>query len=274
MLIMNGGGACWSSLMACSIDASTTAAPIGPAADGPDRYFGDWNVIIASYCDGSVFSGNNEVQEADGTTRYHHGSQNLTASLDIAAEHFPDTKQFLVGGFSAGGFGTLPGMVLARLYYPKADLFVMDDSGPGVQNLDQPQGIEERLTEWKFADSIPDSCTVCDHGRGELSGMFTWMLDRDPNVKISVLSYFEDNVIGTFFLGLPGPEYKALLTSWTGKVQSAHPDRFERYMLPGTSHVVSAGYRTVKADGVAVSDWTEGMVKGDAIWTDLLATGP
>jgi hypothetical protein len=45
-------------------------------------------------------------------------------------------------------------------------------------------------------------------------------------------------------------------------------------MLPGSSHVVSAGYRTVKADGVAVSDWTEGMVKGDAVWKDLLATGP
>lgn len=274
MVILNGGGACWSSLCAATPTASVRAAPIGPAADGPDRYFGDWNVVIASYCDGSVFSGNNEVTLPNGSTRYHHGSQNLTAAMDIAKEHFGDSKQVLVGGFSAGGYGTLPGMVLGRLYYPKADLFVMDDSGPAVQNLDQPQGIEERLAEWKFADSIPASCTVCNEGRGELTGMFSWMLERDPNVKISVLSYFEDGVIGGFFLGLPGPEYKALLTTETGKVQSAHPDRFKRYMLPGTSHVVSAGWRTVTADGVAVSDWTAGMVKGDAVWKDLLAAGP
>ena len=273
MIIMNGGGACWSSLMACTKVADQTAVPIGPATvDEPA--FGDWNVVIASYCDGSVFSGNNEVTEAGGAIRYHHGSQNLTATMDIAAEHFPDTKQLMVGGFSAGGFGTLPGMVLGRLYYPKADLFVLDDSGPGVQNLDQPQGIEERLTEWKFADSIPETCTMCNKGRGKLTGMFDWMLERDKNIKISVLSYFEDGVIGGVFLGLAGPDYKKLLTDWTGEVQTAYPDRFKRYMLPGSSHVVSAGWKTVTADGVKVSEWTAGMVKDAPIWKDLLATGP
>ena len=37
-----------------------------------------------------------------------HGRQNLAAALDLAAEHFGDSKQVLIGGFSAGGYGCLP----------------------------------------------------------------------------------------------------------------------------------------------------------------------
>jgi hypothetical protein len=105
--------------------------------------------------------------------------------------------------------------------------------------------------------------------------MFSWILKNDSQMRISVLSYFEDSVIGTAFNGLSGPEYKELLTTETDKAHSAYPDRFNRFMLPGTMHVVSTGWPSVTAGGVTVSDWTSAMAKGDAsVWTDILATGP
>jgi hypothetical protein len=271
MIILNGGGACWTALCAATEVADQTVTTIGPAAEKTGEPYGDWNVIVASYCDGSVFSGDNDFTQTDGTVRHHHGIQNLAATLDIAKEHFGTSKQVMVAGFSAGGYGTIPGMVATRLLFPKADLFVMDDSGPGLQNLDNPEGIQQRLDEWQFQKTIPDSCTDCQKGKGQLTPMFSWMLQRDTNMKVSLMSYYEDGVIGVFFLGLQGPDYKKLLTTETGKVQSAYPDRFKRYMLPGSSHVVSAGWSTVTADGVKLSDWGEGMISGAAVWTDHLA---
>jgi hypothetical protein len=275
MILLDGGGACWSALCAADETADAAIAMGGPASETPGNYFGDWNLIFAPYCDGSVFSGDNDLTETDGRPRHHHGRQNLAAALDLAVEHFADTKQFLLGGFSAGGYGTIPGMVALRLLYPQADIFVMDDSGPGVQNPALQAAVEERLEEWKYDTMIPPSCTACDGGRGQLTNMFAWMLENDSQIDISVLSYFEDGVIGGAFNGLSGPDYKALLVAETGKVQSAYPERFKRFMVPGDKHVVTGGWASVTGDGVKVSDWVTAMAKSDdTVWKDLLAAGP
>jgi hypothetical protein len=272
MILLAGGGACWSGLCAASATASAMPPANGLVASD---YFKDWNLVYVSYCDGSVFAGDNQVTEPDGTIRYHHGRQNLAAALDLAATHFGASKRVLVGGFSAGGYGTLRGMISVRLLYPEADLFVLNDSGPGVQNPAQADAIAKRLEEWRFDKTVPPSCTECDQGRGQMTAMFSWMLKNDSTIHISLLSYYEDQVIGTAFNSLDGPAYKALLTSESGKVQASYPDRFKRYMLPGTAHVVTTGWNTVTADGVKVSDWVIAMVQGDnTVWKDLLASGP
>ena len=238
MILLDGGGACWTGLCQADATADAVIAPIGPAADDPASYFHDWNVIFAPYCDGSVFSGDNDLTETDGTARHQHGRQNLAAALDLATQHFASSKQVLLGGFSAGGYGTIMGMVAVRLLFPTADLFVMDDSGPGVQNLSNTAAIETRITEWKFDQVIPASCTECAGGRGQLTAMFSWMMKNDPTIQIFLLSYYEDPVIGLAFNGLLGPAYKALLIQETDKVQQAYPDRFKRYMVPGANHVL------------------------------------
>ena len=48
-----------------------------------------------------------------------------------------ELKTIVVAGVSAGGYGTLNATATTRLRYPKADIFVYDDSGPWVQNLAQ-----------------------------------------------------------------------------------------------------------------------------------------
>jgi hypothetical protein len=274
MILLDGGGACWSDLCAASETADATIATAGPASEDPSNYFHDWNLVYAPFCDGSVFSGDNDYQ--NGTTLWRfHGRQNLAAALDLAAEHFGDSKQVLIGGFSAGGYGCLPGMIATRLVYPDADIFVMDDSGPGIQNPAQTTQIQHRIDEWGYATLIPPSCTECDGGHGQLTALFSWMLKNDRTMKISLLSYFEDGVIGTTFNGLDGAAYKELLVSETNKVQAAYPDRFKRFMLPGTSHVVSGGWPSLTADGVTVASWVTAMATGDdTVWQDILATGP
>jgi hypothetical protein len=276
MVLLDGGGACWTGFCAASDKADEAVEPMGPALQDASNYFKDWNLVFAPYCDGSVFSGDNEVvQESDGRRRYHHGRQNLAAAFDLAAREFGDSKQVLVGGFSAGAYGTLPAMIAARLVFPQADLLIMNDSGAGIQNPAQSADTETRIAEWKYDEVIPPSCTACNGGRGQLSELFSWMLKNDSNVRISVLGYYRDQVIGVVFNKFTPEGYEHILKTETGKHNAAYPDRFKRYMLPGDLHVLSGRWLTITADGVKLSDWMAGMAQGDdAMWKDLLASGP
>ncbi len=275
MIVLDGGGACWTGFCMATETADEQYVGRGPASSDPNNYFNDWNLIFVPYCDGSVFSGANEVTEPDGTIRYHHGRQNLAASLDQAVEHFGDSTQVMIAGFSAGAYGTIPGMVAVRLVFPDTDLFVMSDSGPGLQNPANAEATSVRIEEWGFDETIPAGCVKCEGGHGQLSQMYQWMLDNDETVKISVLSYFGDTIIGDIFNGMSEEEYKELLLTETDPIHAAHPDRFKRFMLPGAGHVVSGGWNTITADGVLVSDWVTAMVTGDdSVWTDIVASGP
>jgi hypothetical protein len=274
VVLLDGGGACWSGLCMAEELADETVRKVGPALDDASNPFREWNLVFAPYCDGSVFWGDNQLSEDDGRMRYHHGQQNLAAAFDLAEAHFGDARRVLVAGFSAGGYGTIRGMINARLMFPEAELLVLDDSGPGVQNPLESVAIEQRLDEWQFAATVPRSCRDCDRGRGHQSAMFAWLLERDANVRIAFLSYYEDPVIGTAFNALDGAAYKALLLAETDPIAADHPDRFKRFMLPGSKHVVMFGLPDISADGVKLTDWLAGFADGDATWRDVLASRP
>jgi hypothetical protein len=275
IILLDGGGACWTGFCFASdtaggiFDANVT--PI--SAPEADNAFGEWDWISVPYCDGSVFSGDNQVTEPDGSIRYHHGRRNLAAAIDLAIEHFPETKRILLAGFSAGGYGTIAGAIAVRLAFPHADIFVVNDSGPGIQNLDAMDSVEVRLEEWAYADVVPESCTACDGGRGQLTAMIDWTLAADPTMKVSMLSYLGDDVIGNTFLGMSDPQFEAIVLEETDKLRAAHPERLKRFMLPGDGHVLQPRYRDLVLDGVLLKDWTEAMVVGDDdTWRDVVVT--
>lgn len=271
LFMLDGGGACWTGFCMSTEVAADAIMPLGPASSDPSNYFSDWNIISVPYCDGSVFSGANEVTEPDGSIRYHHGRQNLAASIDQALEHFGDSTQVMIAGFSAGSYGTITGMVAVRLAFPEADLFVVADSGLGLQNPANAEATSIRIEEWGFDETIPAGCEECDGGHGQLSAMYQWMLENDSNVKISILSYYGDTVIGQIFNGMPEDQYKALLLSETDPIHDEYPDRFKRFMLPGAGHVLSMQWSTLTVDDVTVGDWVTAMATGDdLVWRDIL----
>ena len=275
VVLLEGGGACWSGLCAAEETADEMVRAVGPALDDPGNPFRDWNLVFAPYCDGSVFWGDNDLTEADGRPRHHRGQQNLAAAFDLAEAQFADSDRVLVAGFSAGGYATLRGMLSARLMFPDAELLVLNDSGPALQNPSETTAIEQRLAEWKFAATIPASCSACEEGRGHQSAMYDWLLERDPSVQIALLSYFEDPVIGKAFNNLDGPAYEALLREQTDPIAAEYPDRFRRFMLPGNRHVVMFDLPDVSAAGVKLSAWLSAFADDDADgWRDVLADGP
>ncbi len=277
IIYLQGGGACWTGFPLCTLEAEQVLLPLAYMDDAiADNPFRDWNVLYVPYCDGSVFSGNNEVDDSDPTfpdgKRYHHGRQNFSAALDVALERLTTPKRIFLSGLSAGGYGTIAATALVRLVYPEADIFVYNDSGPGVQDISDTTNVGYRVDEWKFAEVIPASCTACDNGRGQLTEFVAWMLENDPSLKVGLLSHYQDGVIGGAFLRLGGAAYKTLLLQETGKLNTKYPDRYKRFMIPSSDHVVTGKWPDqAVVDGVSVSDWAAALVSGGSDWRDLLA---
>jgi hypothetical protein len=271
LLYLEGGGACWNfeTCWQASTAKSTAGSAFGygilDAAD-PANPFGDWNVVYASYCDGSVYSGDNAV-DYNGRRTYHHGLQNLSAAVSLMLHEFPHPELMVVSGSSAGGYGTFPGYAVTRIAYPDTPLFIFDDSGPGLQNLDDTQGVADRLANWHILQFPQD----CDRCTAQPTYLADWALDRDSTLRVALFSYLKDSVIRTF-LKLDGPHYEALLRSVTDDIQNRHPDRFKRFFKTGTGHTVLELplFNLLAINGTTVRDWTADFLADGPAWQDLV----
>jgi hypothetical protein len=271
---LEGGGACWSDLCAAKEKATEAVPKTGLLdQDASKNVVGDWNIVYVSYCDGSVFSGDNDTTGPDGTPWKFHGLQNLSAAIDVAKSRFPAPKRILLAGSSAGGYGTLAGTGVVRLQYPDTDLFVFNDAGVGLSNPDKPSMLEHIKADWKFDQFVPDSCTECK--TGQQTAIISWGLKNDTTLKASAFSAYEDSTIAGTFLGMTGPAFKALLLAETGKVHDAFPTRFNRFFIAGTDHtaLLATRYYGSTINGVTLADFTRGMIEGTPSWTDSLEGG-
>jgi hypothetical protein len=276
LIFLQGGGACWQTLCSATPTAQTAILKSGILNEDPStNVVGDWNILYAPYCDGSVFSGDNDTTGPDGTPWHFHGLANLTAAIDVAKKVFPNPKRILLAGTSGGGYGTLIGTGVVRLAFPHTQVDVFNDAGLGLSNPDDPAMLATIKTDWKFDQFVPDSCQECQSG--QQTAIIGWGLGADPTLRVSGFSSYGDMIIGGVFLKLQPPQFKPLLLSETGKVHDAYPTRFERFFIAGTQHTVllspdsptGVGYPT-KVDGISVEEWTRAMLNGDAAWKDHL----
>ena len=64
------------------------------ATAGADNLFGDWDVITVPYCDGSVFSGDNEVTDFDGTAMEERAlARRWRVNFTPTIQFFPPTPE-------------------------------------------------------------------------------------------------------------------------------------------------------------------------------------
>ncbi|HVU00487.1 MAG TPA: pectin acetylesterase-family hydrolase [Polyangiaceae bacterium] len=273
LIYLQGGGACWTDLCAATSTAGTEIPKTGLLDEDPSKNpVGDWNIVYAPYCDGSVFSGDNDITGPNGENWKFHGLANVSATVAVAKKLFPDAKRILLAGSSAGGYGTLSGTGVVRLAFPHVKLDVFNDAGLGLSNPDNATMLPNIKRDWKFMQFVPDSCTDCQTGM--LTSIIAWGLKNDPSLHASGFSSYNDSVIGGVFLGMQPDAFKQLLVSETGKIHDAYPDRMERFFINGSQHTILLGgapgyYDAV--DGVSVADFLKGQLEGNAdVWKDHL----
>jgi hypothetical protein len=271
VIYLEGGGACWKTLCAANEAAESLNAGNIPAAgilstDPAVSVVADWNLVYLPYCDGSVFSGDNEFPD-ETPPRYHHGLKNLSAGIDLAKSLYPNPKRIFLAGSSAGGYGTLSGTGVVRLQYPETELMVFNDSGLGLSNPQTPEMLAQIKADWHFEQFIPASCTECT--TGQTTAIIGWGLQHDTSLRASAFSSYSDSVIAGAFLLMQPADFKALLLEETGKIHDAYPDRFKRFFPDSTQHTTLLTLGT-KIGDVTAGDWTRAFVDKTDAWVDIL----
>lgn len=289
LIFLDGGGACWQGFYFCSFLADQVAPPeVGIFADSFDtgseiieNPIADYSIVAGSYCDGSVWSGDNDVEDPSfpvGDVRYHRGLRNLSATIDLARAQFPHAKEVIVSGASAGGVGAagFAPFVTRFVYGNRIDLQVFNDAGPiAINNADIPpiqQAIAARAADWQFEQFYPASCTECA-ADAQATEIVKWRLANDRSIRESFYST-DGDATNRFFLAIPDqPTYRALLLSVHGEVHDAFPFRYKRFIRSGDDSHTALGtplFYLAEADGVPLREWTEAFARREPGWIDLV----
>jgi len=288
LIMLQGGGACWQNFYNCNILAEMQAPP-QPELQGiwQDSFdtgseiipnpIGDWSVVYMPYCDGSVFSGDNDVLDPAfpfGPVRFHRGLRNVTAGIDLAKSMFPHAARIMVAGSSAGGVGAAAfAPFLTRLAYGNTSkLTVFNDAGPVAVNLLNVGAVQARAADWRFGQFYPASCTDCDD-QGQATAVIKWRLDNDSTIREAFYST-DGDATNRFFASVPTQEqYRQLILSEHGLLNAAHPERYKRFIRSGdNSHTAlqTPLLYVGEADGVPLYKWLEDFLVPRPFWEDIV----
>jgi len=269
MIFLEGGGACWSDFCQATQEASPgipARGILGPA--GENNPATDFNVAYFPYCDGSVFSGDIDIDDDDDgiIDRHHRGLRNLSAGLDVVASTYPSPSRIVLTGNSAGGFGTDYALPLVRKLFPDVAIELINDSGVGVS---KPGFVDFLSEEWNATQFIPESCDDCITEGGHLTGYHLYQLNEDPNLRMGFLSTKRDVVIADIFVGIGGEAFEAELIAEMAALEEGEPDRFRSLIADGNSHTFLQAQFTREVGGVAVYQWVADMLSGSDDWVSV-----
>jgi hypothetical protein len=287
LIMLQGGGACWQDFYICNIlaeDQAPPPPPVGIWAEGFDtgsefipNPLADWDIVYMPYCDGSVFTGDNDVLDPNfpfGPVRFHRGLRNVTAGIDLAKAMFPHKARIMVAGSSAGGVGAASlTPFLARFAWGNTTkLMVFNDAGPVAINLFDVGAILARASDWRFGQFYPTSCTECD-ALGQGTAIIDWRLSNDTTIREAFYST-DGDATNRFFLQVPTQVmYRDLIVTEHGLLHDAHPDRYQRFIRSGDdSHTAlqTPLFYLGEADGVPLDVWTGDFLIPRPLWIDIV----
>ncbi len=295
LIFEQGGGACWEGFYNCNVlsedqEPPTPRVGIWDFDATKENVFSKYSILYMPYCDGSVFSGDNDVFDPDfgiaiGAPavmfRFHRGLRNQSAGMDLAAAAFPDAEKITVAGSSAGGVGAagFAPFLVRFVYGNDVKLTVFNDAGPVAVNLDPGNAaaqadIAARAADWDFGKFFPASCTACDD-MGQATAIIDWRLDNDTNIREAFYET-EFDLTNRFFTRLLFNPfgYRNLVVTEHGLLNAAHPDRYKRFIVGGgdTSHTAlqTPLFQLQDANGVFLDDWASDFVKNRPGWVDIV----
>ena len=280
LIMAQGGGACWQDFYNCNVLSELQEPPAAPFGiwdfEARENPFADHSIMYMPYCDGSVFSGDNDVFDPafgaaigapQAVVRFHRGLRNQSAGLDVAKAMFPKAKDITVAGSSAGGVGVagFTPFLTRLLFGNKVDLTVFNDAGPVTTNPDAVDDIAARAADWQFDQFYPASCTECDAINGQSTAIIGWRLDNDSTIREAFYETDSD-LTNRFFLDLLAdqPAFRNLIVTEHGALNAAHPDRYKRFIVAGdASHTAlqTPLFYFQTANGVLLNEWTEAFLK-------------
>ncbi|MEM8490344.1 MAG: pectin acetylesterase-family hydrolase [Pseudomonadota bacterium] len=271
MIFLEGGGACTSQLCAAREEASNDLFRLGVGINSPadaENPAADFDVAYFPYCDGSVFSGDQDYDDdGDGALdRFHRGVQNLSAGLDVVVAAYPSPSSILLTGNSAGGYGTNYALPLVRRLWPDVPIRMLNDSGVGIAFPGYTQFVS---TEWNSLAYIPESCPTCINEDGHTTEYTIYQLNEDPNLITGFMSTAQDTVIADDFLQIGGPAFEQALRAEMPVIEAAHPDRFRFLIVAGSDHTFIQRAFDLSVGNTTIKEWVADMLANNSDWVSI-----
>jgi hypothetical protein len=288
LVFFDGGGACWNwgtcTAIGTAVDRTFSVekfkveardyipSSITSRAHLPAALAGA-TIVFVPYCTGDVHGGDNVVEYGtwpSTETWNHKGHANVMAYLRRLGATF-DPARLVVAGSSAGGFGALVNYEAFRWYWPEAEAFLVDDSGPALVNNDVPADFRQAwFANWGIGAAIDPFCTAC---RDDLSAAWTELSDMHRGDRMAFVSHLQDQVMGPFMLST-GSQFEAELRQLeqdvlapTPNVRTFYENLDDHMMLTPLSPAGTADYTGSHYVGaLTLRDWLDQMLAGDAAW--------
>jgi hypothetical protein len=268
MITLQGGGASWPGLEECKerVNEDDVFAT-GFTTKLAGKLGQEWNEVMIPYCDGSIYMGDHAADyDEDGyVDHWHWGFRASSAGVALAVKSFPELENIFITGCSAGGYGTIIVARLIQYHYPEANIYVLNESGPGLFHPEDRETWNIIKKAWNLDQLFPADCDSCD---GELIYMYEDLLKHNRNLKIGLYCSYEDFVIAEEYLHMAPEDFRSLLLSASGYLNEKYPDQFKRFLINGNSHCVDN--RNYQIDGTIYWDWVIGLITDSEQWTDLL----
>ena len=293
LVFFDGGGACWNwatcnPLEATAVDRGfdeakfiTEARDFIPSsltsrAHLPTALMGA-TIVFIPYCTGDVHGGDNVRTYSylvDSVTWRHKGHANVLAFLKRLGATFPAPRKLVVAGSSAGGFGALVNYEAFRWYWPDAQGYLIDDSGPALVNNDVPADFRQGWFDaWRLGVATDPFCLDC---RTNLSSAFTELADMHRDDRIAFVSHTQDKVMGPFMLST-GSLFEADLRQLerdvlrpTANVRAFYELLDDHMMLTPLTPLGTADYTASHVTGTTGLDaWLQAMLD-DQPWDSVL----
>ena len=275
VFFLQGGGACFDA-STCAFDSGSYRVKLGPN-DDPNTFssgvfdftdqrnpLADYSFVFAPYCTGDVHIGNATHEYGPQLTVQHKGSIDATTALKALATQFPDAKQLVVTGESAGSVPTPLYAGLAHDMLPNAEITVLaDGSGaypdvPAINNvIGQVWGTESAIPPW------PENAGLTA-ATWSFPGLFVQAHKHDPQIIFGRHDYAFDFVQSFFatLAGIPADDLVSLIDKNETQIEQAGVD-LRSYISPGKSHTVLSKpqFYTETVEGVPLVDWVSDLVR-------------
>jgi hypothetical protein len=272
MIFLQGGGACWFGVCSATESASEGIPALGILDPGlAANPLAGMSTVYLPYCDGGLHASDaDRDSDGDGTAdRFHRGLHNLSAALDVAVTTFPAPRRIVLAGISGGGYGTIFALPLVSQLYPGVPIEVLNDSGLGITRPADVDFNSEIVDYWNIGAFFPDSCPEC-RPQGASTEFLDWQLQEDPTLRLGLLSYSRDFVIGDFFLGIGGDAFEAVMRETTAELESRNPGRVRSFIAAGTAHTFLGSDLSLSVEGVSLSQWVGAMLDDiEGNWTSV-----
>lgn len=269
VVIVSGGGACWTDEM-CNgpspssvhlhdtLDAALVAPELPPVDRSSDSPLATATFAYVPYCTGDVHWGD-RAHPYEGGVIHHRGASNMRAFLEALKATRPLTERVLLVGGSAGGYGVTLHWGTASEIFPEAEVHVLADASPLVP----PLGDRWALMNERWAPAFPAGCATC---ATEMGGLLDHLAVTYPASRHALLTYEDDAVISSFFGYGPG-ELAIATATLLAEHHDVHPNT-KYFVAPGADHGMLDD-TVVGPGGVTLADFVSGWLSGSPSWQSV-----